>query len=677
MVALKYLSIEEAKLQLILEEEDGRETQWRIDPFTLRLSGIGRRRNEFEVRTRIEGAVRGEIDFSGSASHDEGMVADPTFFHVSGKGKVFGQAVAVEGKISAPLGLAETDMTVTFPKINMAEIPAIFTEPSAALSQAAFEGVAKLTMKVSGNLQAMGVEAEADLTRAGWTIRPGLRKFIDMPCSFIAQGHRFPDLYFLSNAELRFPPFLVIANASIVPSTGAREWAASARIASLADFARSRGGALQKWAPSGRLTASGKGKRSSASVKDIWNVSMDLGEVGFQLPEHRLDLRALNGHVDFTPETVGFFPLAGLLNGQRFALRGTLSLGAAPVGEIQLSMPYLDADALFPPGEEGGKAKKDAPEPARGKGGEEQPAGFSARGSVKIDAGKARGLDFRNLTGVGRYEGNTVYLESLRAGLYGGEAKISGTIRFRGPSPDFRVKVALKNVAADEILSRRTSLKNFLSGSTTLAVDLSGGMKDFSDFSRSAAGAGTLRVTGGKIHSVDLLDTAAGLSGLRSILPETPGGKSPGKTAETAFSDISADFRIAAGKIRTDALRITSGKLGLSGTAAIGFDRTLEFRGSLLLSRDLSDRARGMAGQLLTDPSGRVRIPLVMSGTVMSPAVAVDAEALAKGLAGRAIRGLLDRVPIAPGASPRETKDGTDTGKTLEGIFEKIFPGKK
>ncbi len=170
LVALKYLSIEEAKLQLILEEEDGRETQWRIDPFTLRLSGIGRRRNEFEVRTRIEGAVRGEIDFSGSASHDEGMVADPTFFHVSGKGKVFGQAVAVEGKISAPLGLAETDMTVTFPKINMAEIPAIFTEPSAALSQAAFEGVAKLTMKVSGNLQAMGVEAEADLTRAGWTI---------------------------------------------------------------------------------------------------------------------------------------------------------------------------------------------------------------------------------------------------------------------------------------------------------------------------------------------------------------------------------------------------------------------------------------------------------------------------------------------------------------------------
>jgi hypothetical protein len=60
-VALRTLSIEEAKFTLILEGEDGGETLWRIDPFTIRLSGIGGARNDFEIETRIDGAVRGEI----------------------------------------------------------------------------------------------------------------------------------------------------------------------------------------------------------------------------------------------------------------------------------------------------------------------------------------------------------------------------------------------------------------------------------------------------------------------------------------------------------------------------------------------------------------------------------------------------------------------------------------
>jgi len=193
-------------------------------------------------------------------------------------------------------------------------------------------------------------------------------------------------------------------------------------------------------------------------------------------------------------------------------------------------------------------------------------------------------------------------------------------------------------------------------------------------------------MAGGKIKGVDLLAAAAGVSGLRSVLLLAPAVARGGKIAETTFSDLSADFRIEGGKIRTDALRIVSDKLGLQGKAALGFDRTFDFRGTLRLSRELSERARGISGQFLAGPSGQVEIPIVMSGPVTSPAMAIDAESLARGMAGRAIRGLTERIPgVSPpaGKTPsapqgkEKAPEGAEPRKALEGLFEKLLPGKK
>jgi hypothetical protein len=241
--------------------------------------------------------------------------------------------------------------------------------------------------------------------------------------------------------------------------------------------------------------------------------------------------------------------------------------------------------------------------------------------------------------------------------------------------------VGVKDVAAEEILSRKTSLKDFLSGKANLTADLGGGTRDFAEFSRTAAGSGSFRVAGGKIKGVDLLSTAAGLSGLGAALPPAPDGSGGGRVGETSFSDLSCDFRIEGGKIRTDSLRVLSDRMGLTGSATLGFDRTLEFRGTLVLSKALSERVRGAAGQFLTGPSGRVEIPLRMSGPVASPAVRVDAEALARGAGEKALRGLMERVPGGTPPSGEEAGKApparTEPGKALEGLFEKLLPGKK
>jgi uncharacterized protein involved in outer membrane biogenesis len=624
-VAMRDIAVDRARLVIVLEGENGRENRWAVAPFALRLSGIGEARNTFEIRTRIDGSLRGEIELTGSAVHEAGPVADPSFFSLAAKGEVFGQPLRVEGRMSAPQGPAELDLTVAFPKIVLGKLREILSAPPVQLIDASPEGVAALVFKLSGTLAAMGVEGELDLTRAGWKVTPEIRKFIDLPCMVVFQGHRFPDTLLLSNAEISFPPLILIANASLVPSTGAREWSASARMASLADFSRSRGGGFSKWAPSGRLTVSGRGRRAAADAPEEWTAAIDVGDAGFQVPEKGLDIRSLNGHLEITPRSLSFLPLAGLLNGQRFVLNGQVARGPSASGHIDLRMAYLDADVLFPPAEGKGTpgTPGTAPPAAQGKKPEEQ--AIAVRGSFAIDAGKARNLEFRDLAGVVRYENGNLYFDAMRVKLYGGEVESSGRIRLGGPTPEFRLKLSAKKVAVGEIISRKTGLGNFLNGVASLSGEIAGEGGDFQAFARTAAGAGSVRVDGGKIRGTDIFGTAGGLAALPSFALVARGAD--GK-AETSFSTLSADFRIGGGKIRTDNLRIAFDRAVLEGTAAVGFDRTFDFHGRLRLSRELSERVRETARRFPAGPSGQAEIPVLMSGPVTSPAVAIDSRDL-------------------------------------------------
>jgi hypothetical protein len=634
-IALKAISIEEAKLAVVLEGEDGGESRWMIDPLTFRLSGLGERRKVFEIETRIDGAVRGEIEFSGQATRD-GPPSDGATLLLAGKGTAFGQQVSMEGGMSAPEGPAEMNLVFTFPKIDVGKVVGIFARPPEALSMVPLQGVAALAVKVSWRLQALAVEA-----------------------------------------NLRFASLSANGRATLFPQTGKREWNASATIVSLAEFAKSGGEGISKWAPAGRMTVTANGKRASAEAKDAWGAALSLGDAGFRISEPKMILQGLNGRMQLSESTVDFKQLSGLLNGRRFTLSGPVSLGTAPAGPLSFYLAYLDLDELFPPREAGGQEKKAGRDSSAEK--DKGANAVSARGNIRIDAGKARGLEFRDLAGTGRYESGAIFVDSLRVGMYGGEATISGRIGLAGESPDFRLKIAAKDVAVEEILSRKTSLKDFLTGKARLSADIGGGTKNFAEFTRTAAGSGSFRVADGKIRGVDLLAAAAGISGLKELLP--PARSVPvGRAAETTFSDLSVDFRVERGKIRTDSLRILSDKIGLAGSAILGFDRTLDFRGAVVLSKEMSARARGKAGSFLDGPSGRVEIPLVMTGAVTSPSISIDAGALARGLGGKAIRGLMQRKQGSSGPAGEEQEkkpERMEPGKALEGLLEKLLPEKR
>ena len=185
-------------------------------------------------------------------------------------------------------------------------------------------------------------------------------------------------------------------------------------------------------------------------------------------------------------------------------------------------------------------------------------------------------------------------------------------------------------------------------------------------------------MTNGRIKGVDVLSVAARLAGFP--VPAAAGAAGRG-SGETTFSDLSADFRVGGGKIRSDSVRIASEKMGLSGAVVIGFDKTLDFRGTLRLPKGTSDRVRRGAGKFLVGPSGQVEIPVVMSGPLGSPAVAVDTDALARGAAGNLVRGLAGKLSGAPSAADNAAPEGSGKkGKApapeVEELLRKLLPGR-
>jgi hypothetical protein len=625
--------IEDGALSVIFEEENVPDFRLEVAPFSFRLSGIGSREKKFSLEAGFPGLARGKIVLSGVAAHPADGNPDGGIT-VRGSGRVFGQKIAVDGTVAAPGGVAEADLSLALPKADAAGLVGAFPALSPILSDLKLQGVAKVAARVSGDLQSMGYEVEADLTRVAWTVTEELQKFIDMPCTLVLEGRRFPGAIAVSNAELRFPPLLMTANATFHPATGARDWAVSARVASLAEFAKSRGEGFSKWAPVGRFVLSGGGRREPGSLEDAFVLEADLSGVGFSIPGGRLALSGFSGHVTATPGALEFSPLAGLVNGQRFHLRGSVALGDSPRGEAQLQVGYLDLDALFPPADGPGKRKAGKGDPLPSRLLQEWASRFSFAAAVSVDAGDLWDVAFHRMSGKVRREKGALSLEGVRATVYGGEVLLSGTLGGLGEEPAVRARLSASGVETSEFLGRVSSLGDYLSGKGTISLEVVGSRRSLAEFLRTAEGTGSLRIADGKIGGVDVPALAAAAAEGRTGAPAAGGAR-----GDTPFRELSATLALGGGRVRLTDLQVASGSMELLGDAEVGLaDHALECLTTLWLAREMSAKPPWSGGKFPLSADGKAGVPIVVSGTLRSPVVAIDTTAAGR-TPGRMLRG--------------------------------------
>jgi len=620
LVTLKEIRIEDGTLSVVRGESAVPASRFDLRSVSFRLSGIGAREKRFSLEFPFPSPAKGTVSFGGSASPRNGSSGGG--LSIRGEGKALGQKFRADGALSAPQGVVTADLSLSFPKVAAADLPGLFPGHSEFLSQRKPQGYAKISAKVSGDPESLGFEVEADLTQTGWTVPGGLSKFIDAPCTLVVEGHRFPDEVVLSNAELRYPPLLLIGNASFSPATGAREYSASGRVTSLAEFARSRGGEFGKWSPEGRVVLSVRGSKAGWNSPDAYRIEADLAEAGLTLPGRGMVLSGFTGAVSVTPAEIGFAPLAGLINGQRFLLRGTISRGDAPAGAMELRMGYIDLASLFPESGAGGKKKRaQDSDPLVDRLAAAWNREVSFTGTVAIDAGNLWGVEFENLTGKIRHEQGALSFEGVRARMYGGEVSLSGGLTGPGIDPGLKARIAMKDVEGGEILRVKSGLGDFLSGKVSLSADVAGSRKDLAAFLRTVTGDGYLRIADGKIQGVDYPALAAAAAG---------GGKDapPG---DTPFREIASRVALHGGKAHLADLRADFGATALEADGVIGLaDHTIDLVGTLWLSRETANSPPWAGGGYYVAKTGKAAVPLVVSGTLRSPAVAVDTSAVGR-----------------------------------------------
>jgi AsmA protein len=162
------------------------------------------------------------------------------------------------------------------------------------------------------------------------------------------------------------------------------------------------------------------------------------------------------------------------------------------------------------------------------------------------------------------------------------------------------------------------------------------------DLTKTLEGPGHLEVKDGKIDGVNLMGEAVAL--LQVV------GISLDQAKATAFSTVETDFMIKQGIVNVQKLLMDSHDFQATGNGTVGFDQTLNLAMNMNLSQALSQKIAGsspMAKLALKD--GRLRLPLLLTGTVQNPSYGLDT----KGLTGKvqeqvrekakeAVKGLLE-----------------------------------
>lgn len=205
-------------------------------------------------------------------------------------------------------------------------------------------------------------------------------------------------------------------------------------------------------------------------------------------------------------------------------------------------------------------------------------------------------------------------ITSARANAFTGSVGGDVRVTLAGGEPRYTFSVAAKDLEMNDFLSHLTPAKNLLYGKLKLDGKFEGAglTAEAAKEKLKADGAG-FAVDGRMVPNPVLLEIASLLG-----IPEMQ---------EIRFRTLKSTFRIDTGRVRVDDLELLApdAKWNLAGSA--GFDGTIDYSLSILLSKPLADRVVAKVGAIaryLVNEKGELPVDIVLGGTATRPKVSLD-----------------------------------------------------
>ena len=241
---------------------------------------------------------------------------------------------------------------------------------------------------------------------------------------------------------------------------------------------------------------------------------------------------------------------------------------------------------------------------------------------LPVDTHLKTPVEIRNFDLNADLKGQDARLSNLSFLLFNGETKAQGGMSLGSPSPPFNGKILIRGIQLKPALEA-LSPDSKLAVSGTAAADVAVAGRGFSaaDLTKALEGPAHVEVKDGRIEGVNLTGEALAL--LKVV------GVSLDQAKATAFSTLETDVMIKQGLVNIQKLLADSHDFQMTGNGTVGFDQTLNLALNLNLTQGMSQRiASSSPVAKVAMKEGRLRLPLVVTGTVQNPSYGLDTKAL-------------------------------------------------
>lgn len=248
--------------------------------------------------------------------------------------------------------------------------------------------------------------------------------------------------------------------------------------------------------------------------------------------------------------------------------------------------------------------------------------------TVSLDADRASmgGLTIDKLTGRARVTPDSILVEPIAFGLFGGRYEGTLAVDAGGDRPAFRWNATLTGVDVAAATAFAGS-PNTVSGRLTGKVDLTGRGADAATAIKTARGTLRADITDGVVKKLGLVRSIVIATSMRDGAMKNAAS---GGSTDEPFTRLGATLAIANGAATTNDLRFESKDLLLTAAGNVRLDATaVNLAGNVQLSEELSKQS-GNDLQRYAGQQGRVTLPATITGPADNLSVRIDVADMAK-----------------------------------------------
>ncbi len=329
---------------------------------------------------------------------------------------------------------------------------------------------------------------------------------------------------------------------------------------------------------------------------------------------------------------------------------GNINDFSAPQGRLNITSPYLDVDDLMP------KSKTGKTETETKTAGEEQTKpSILDKTNITISANVKKGIvkkaQFTDLIMLARIVKGSIMLDRFDMRTFSGIISANGTVGVKGEEP-YNLKIKASSLNLGDMLGMYTSYKDIMSGRLGADVALNGNAKELK---RTVSGKGIITLTDGEIKTFSMLSNLTDIAKLANI-----GIGGMGKT--TKINNMKLDAVIDHGKVSTNDLKLNSTDFDVTAKGYFDLDSNLDYNGTGLLSRSISNGVGGTAAQLIKNGQGEIEIPFILTGDILRPVFKLDAKAYEQSIKEAAKRQVIQQLN-------KQLNNGLKNNKALQQLF--------